>query len=193
MREGHGWSCSLSSGPELTQHTAGVQTCWGQTWACDSHSMAFLWIDDFAWSEPSPYFQFLCMLCSTLQTPCGKGLSEHLVLIFWVPLSISNAPSLMGWHTFAPADLCFGNNSAHPIHFPSSYSSFKIQPMCHLLSKAFLASSSSSLGCVVAQQPKQALSQDLAQYTVIILFLSPTLNFTRTMSTIILISVCVPK
>lgn len=57
-----------------------------------------------------------------------------------------------------PAYLCTcgflsGIISVCPIYFPSSYSTFKIQFMRHLLWKAFLASSSSSLHRVVAQQP----------------------------------------
>lgn len=79
--------------------------------------------------------------------------------------------------------------SACPIYFPSSYSSFKIRFMRHLLWKAFLASSSSSLCRVVAQLAHQStLGLTSVCYRTII---SPSLNFRKTKSIVISMSLSV--
>ena len=93
-----------------------------------------------------------------------------------------------------PAYLCTcgflsGIISACPIYFPSSHSSFKIQAMRHLLRKAFLASSSSSLCRVVAQSAHQStLGLTSVCYRTII---SPSLNFKKTKGIVISMSLSV--
>lgn len=72
------------------------------------------------------------------------------------------------------------------IYFPSSYASFKIQFMCHLLWKAFLAFFLIFLipgGCTAAQQSILGLSS--VCYRIII---SPSPNFKKTKKTVISIS-----
>ena len=197
-KEAHRWSCSLGSGLELTQHTRGVQICRGQIWASNSHSKGILFRSPEQ-SSKAILWMWDCVVRALMSSFCVSVLS--CVDTMWEQLltapgshPLTSSQHLRHPISHVPAYLCTcgflsGIISACPIYFPSSHSSFKIQAMRHLLWKAFLASSSSSLCWVVAQSAHQStLGLTSVCYRTII---SPSLNFKKTKGIVISMSLSV--
>lgn len=145
-KEGIRWSCSLGGGLELTQHTR--ELC---KFAEDRFEHLTPTLRECSLGPQSkvqrPYWrvglqskshlQLLC-ICAQLWILCGNSHSQHRFLSSDFLTAPPDTPSLSCACTPLHLQVPFWDDLC-PIYFPSSCSSFKIQFMCHLLRKAFLA------------------------------------------------------